>query len=188
MLKVLEHVEAGNPARGSLLESARRITTSSLVVMRMVEQDGLQEATDVCDGCLDKQRLLRNEDLVEERRGFRARIKGRPKLGDGERGTPAEIAKNPGHRLLEEVAAIVGPDTLLPWHRKLVARKFDGSRKRRHGHKMCFTGNLVIDRAGEYIFHVDSADRARPWVDGEVLVGPHGGALGLVPTDMKEPG
>ena len=139
-------------------------------------------------GSVDEQRLLRNEHLVEENRGFRARIKGRPKLGDGERGTPAETGKKFCHRVLEEVAAFVGPDTLLPWHRKLVARKFDGSRNRRHGHRMRFTGNPMIDRAGEYVFHVDSTDRARPWVNGEVLVDPHGGTLGLVPTDTKEPG
>jgi hypothetical protein len=31
---------------------------------------------------------------------------------------------------LEEVATIVKPDTILAWHRKLVAQKFDGSKPR----------------------------------------------------------
>ena len=33
-------------------------------------------------------------------------------------------------RALEEVASIVRPDTILGWHRKLIARKFDGSKNR----------------------------------------------------------
>jgi putative transposase len=35
-----------------------------------------------------------------------------------------------GKQALEEVASIVKPDTILAWHRQLVAQKFDGSRKR----------------------------------------------------------
>ena len=42
----------------------------------------------------------------------------------------AEIGKQLGKRALEEVASIVRPDTILGWHRKLVARKFDGSKNR----------------------------------------------------------
>ena len=32
--------------------------------------------------------------------------------------------------MLEEIATIVKPETILAWHRKLVAKKFDGSKKR----------------------------------------------------------
>jgi putative transposase len=35
-------------------------------------------------------------------------------------------------RALEEVANIVSPDTILRWHRRLIAKKFDGSKKRRY--------------------------------------------------------
>jgi hypothetical protein len=31
---------------------------------------------------------------------------------------------------LEEIATIVKPDTILAWHRRLVAKKFDGSQQR----------------------------------------------------------
>jgi hypothetical protein len=41
-----------------------------------------------------------------------------------------EIGKKLGRRALEEVATIVRPETILTWHRKLIAKKFDGSRKR----------------------------------------------------------
>jgi hypothetical protein len=35
--------------------------------------------------------------------------------------------------MLSQVAGIVTPDTILGWYRKLIARKYDGSRKRRPG-------------------------------------------------------
>jgi transposase len=38
-----------------------------------------------------------------------------------------------GRKLLKEVATIVTPETLLAWHRKLIAQKYDGSGKRRQG-------------------------------------------------------
>src|SRR5436190_5055002 len=33
--------------------------------------------------------------------------------------------------LVQEVATIVKPDTILGWHRKLVAQKYDGSKQRK---------------------------------------------------------
>jgi hypothetical protein len=41
--------------------------------------------------------------------------------------TLAEMGRKPGKKALEEVASIVKPETILAWHRKLVAQKFDGS-------------------------------------------------------------
>jgi putative transposase len=38
-----------------------------------------------------------------------------------------------GRRILREVATIVTPETLLAWHRKLIAQKYDGSGKRGPG-------------------------------------------------------
>ena len=46
--------------------------------------------------------------------------------------TLAVIGKQLGKKALEEVASIVKPDTILAWHRRLVAKKFDGSKKRKH--------------------------------------------------------
>jgi hypothetical protein len=39
----------------------------------------------------------------------------------------AAKAKGLGRKLLAEVATIVTPETLLAWHRKLIAQKYDGS-------------------------------------------------------------
>jgi len=50
-------------------------------------------------------------------------------LSDPERATLAEIGKWLGRKALEQIACVAKPDTILGWFRKLVAQKFDGSRK-----------------------------------------------------------
>jgi transposase InsO family protein len=81
-------------------------------------------------GSVDEELLLRNEYLVTENKVLRGQIKGRLRLTDGERRTLAEIGKQLGRKALADVASIVKPDTILAWHRRLVAKKFDGSKKR----------------------------------------------------------
>ena len=78
-------------------------------------------------GTVDQELLLRNEYLVTENRILRNQITGRVRLTDGERTALAEIGQK---KALEAVANIVKPDTILAWHRKLVAQKFDGSQHR----------------------------------------------------------
>jgi putative transposase len=82
-------------------------------------------------GAVDQHLLLRNEYLVTENRILRHKITGRVRLTDGERRTLAEIGQKLGKQALEEVAKIVKPDTILAWHRKLIAQKFDGSKQRK---------------------------------------------------------
>jgi len=81
-------------------------------------------------GSVDQELLLRNEYLAAENRILRNQIKGRLRLADGERKTLAELGKRLGKKALEEVANIVKPETILKWHRALIARKFDGSKNR----------------------------------------------------------
>src|SRR2546422_1243579 len=81
-------------------------------------------------GTVDQELLLRNEYLVTENRVLRHQLTGRVRLSDGERKTLAEIGHQLGKKALEEVATIVKPETILGWHRKLVAQKFDGSTQR----------------------------------------------------------
>jgi putative transposase len=80
-------------------------------------------------GTVDQELLVRNEYLVTENRILRAQLKGRVRLSDGERGALAELGQKLGKQALKEVATIVKPDTILAWHRKLVAQKFDGSKQ-----------------------------------------------------------
>src|SRR5688572_20515456 len=82
-------------------------------------------------GTVDQELLLRYEYLVAENRMLRNQITGRIRLSDGERKTLADIGQKLGKHVLEEVATIVKPDTILGWHRKLVAQKFDGSQQRK---------------------------------------------------------
>jgi putative transposase len=52
---------------------------------------------------------------------------------DAQRRRLAAKANTIGRGLLKEVATIVTPDTLLAWHRKLIAQKYDGSTRRGPG-------------------------------------------------------
>ena len=83
-------------------------------------------------GTVDQELLLRNEYLVAEKRILKAQLKTPLRLTDAERNTLAEIAHRLGRKALEEVANAVKPDTLLGWYRRLIARKFDGSKSRRY--------------------------------------------------------
>ena len=82
-------------------------------------------------GSVDQELLRRNEYLAAENRILRTQLQGRVRLTDGDRKTLAEIGKRLGKQALPEVATIVTPDTILAWHRKLIAQKFDGSQQRK---------------------------------------------------------
>ena len=69
-----------------------------------------------------------DEYLAAENRILKAQLNGRLKLSDAERATLGEIGHRLGRKVLGEVATVARPDTILAWYRKLVARKFDGSK------------------------------------------------------------
>jgi transposase InsO family protein len=79
---------------------------------------------------VEEEILLRLEYLVAENRILRGQITGRVHLSDAQRRTLAEIGKKLSKQALDEAASIVKPDTVLAWHRKLVAQTFDGSKQR----------------------------------------------------------
>ena len=83
-------------------------------------------------GTVDQELLARNEYLAVVNRIMKAQLKGRLKLSDAERGALGEIGHRLGRKVLADVATIARPDTILGWYRKLVARKFDGSKARRY--------------------------------------------------------
>ena len=82
-------------------------------------------------GTVDQDLLARNEYLAAENRILKAQLNGKLKLSDAERGMLGEIGHRLGRKVLADVATIARPDTILGWYRKLVARKFDGSKARR---------------------------------------------------------
>ena len=72
--------------------------------------------------------------LLEENRVLRAAIGSRRvRLTDDQRRRLAVKGKVLGRRRLAAVAGIVTPDTILRWYRRLVAKKYDGSKMRRPG-------------------------------------------------------
>ena len=84
---------------------------------------------------LVNQRQLRVIDyLQEENRILREMLgKRRLRFTDNQRRRLAAKAKLLGRTLLNQVATIVTPDTLLRWHRWLIAMKWDHSAKRGPG-------------------------------------------------------
>lgn len=68
--------------------------------------------------------------LQEENRALREQLGGkRLRFTDVQRRRLAERAKKLGRRKLIEIGTLVTPDTLLRWHRELIAKKYDGSKK-----------------------------------------------------------
>ena len=82
-------------------------------------------------GTVDQELLARNDYLATENRILKAQLTGRLKLSDAERGALGEIGHRLGRKVLADVATVARPDTILGWYRKLIARKFDGSKARR---------------------------------------------------------
>jgi len=74
--------------------------------------------------------LFRENALAAENRIMKAQLKGRLKLSDTERGALGGIGHRLGRKVLADVASVARPDTILGWYRKLIARKFDGSKAR----------------------------------------------------------
>jgi putative transposase len=82
-------------------------------------------------GTVDQELLLSNEYLAAENRILRAQLNGCLQLSDAERAALGEISFRLGRKALREVATVAQPGTILAWHRRLTARKFEGSRARR---------------------------------------------------------
>src|SRR6516165_2836027 len=94
-------------------------------------------------GLVNQKLLLQNEYLAAENRILRAHLPARVRLSDPERSTLAEIGKRLGRSALQQVACIAKPDTILAWYRRLIARKFDGSKHR------AYPGRPRVDAAIE---------------------------------------
>jgi putative transposase len=92
------------------------------------------------------------EYLVEENRVLREQIGNRRmRFTDNQRCRLAVKAKRLSRKVLAQVATIVTPETLLAWHRKLIAMKYDGSKYRSPGRPPTAAGisALVVRMAEE---------------------------------------
>jgi putative transposase len=81
-----------------------------------------QQPRDVIEYLREKNRVLRTQ--------FGNR---RIRFTDDQRRSLAAKAKLVGRKLLSELSTIVTPETLLRWHRDLIACKYDGSKCRDPG-------------------------------------------------------
>ena len=85
-------------------------------------------------GWMNQQQQFTMDYLREENRVLKEQLGGRRlRLNDDQRRRLAAKAKRLAHRVLAEVASIVTPETLLAWHRKLIAHKYDGTAQRGPG-------------------------------------------------------
>lgn len=87
-------------------------------------------------GWLTERQQRAIEYLREKNRVLRKQLGGgRLRLSDDQRRRLAARGKALGRGLLAEVCTLVTPDTILRWHRRLIARKYDGSARRRRGRR-----------------------------------------------------
>ena len=83
---------------------------------------------------MNQRQLQMIDYLREENRVLREQLGGRRlRLNDDQRRRLAVKARGLGRKVLAEVATLVTPETLLAWHRKLIAQKYDGTAQCRPG-------------------------------------------------------
>ncbi len=85
-------------------------------------------------GWLTRRQQFAIEYLLEENRVLREQLGNRRlRLTDAQRRRLAVRGRKLERKVLDELAGLVTPDTILRWYRTLVARKYDGSKKRGRG-------------------------------------------------------
>src|SRR5215472_7318401 len=85
-------------------------------------------------GWLDQQQQDVIDYLQEENRLLREQLGGqRLHFNDDQRRRLAVQAKKLGWRTLQQLSTVVTPATLLAWHRRLIAAKYEGSKRRGPG-------------------------------------------------------
>ena len=85
-------------------------------------------------GWVNRQQQDVIEYLQEENRSLREQLGGkRLRFTDQQRRRLAAKAQVIGRRALVDIGTLVTPDTLLRWHRRLIAKKYDGSKSRSPG-------------------------------------------------------
>ena len=91
----------------------------------MIDLRALHVVLGVLTGWLDRREREAIAYLMEENRLLRRQLGGRRlRFTDDDRRRLATRAYRVGRAVLREIATIATPDTLLRWHRQLIARKW----------------------------------------------------------------
>jgi putative transposase len=136
-------------------------------------------------GWMNQQQQDAIDYLQEENRILREQLGGkRLRFNDDQRRRLAVRAKKLGRRMLNEPTTIVTPATLLGWHRRLIARKYDGSKQRGPGrsHIRDDIQRLVIRMATE------NRDWGYRRIQGALANLGHEVARGTIANMLKERG
>jgi putative transposase len=103
-------------------------------------------------GWVHRRQLIVIEFLQAENRMSKERLRGkRIRFTDAERTLLARKARAIGRKTLLELDTLVSPDTLVRWHRRLVAQKWDFSKRRSPGRPgiMHEISDLIVRMAQE---------------------------------------
>src|SRR6266436_4124782 len=106
----------------------------------------------IVSGWVHRHRLIVIDFLQAENRLLKERLRGkRIRFTDAERALLARKAKAVGRRALLELDTIVSPDTLLRWHRRLIAEKWNYADRRGVGRPstMRHISELIVRMAQE---------------------------------------
>jgi putative transposase len=106
----------------------------------------------IAAGWVHRHQLIVIEFLQAENRLLKERLPGRRiRFTDAERALLARKAKPVGRRAVLELDTIVSPDTLLRWHRRLVAQKWNFAERRGVGRPgiMGHISELIVRMAHE---------------------------------------
>ena len=88
----------------------------------------------IISGWVYRRQLVVIEFLQAENRLLKERLAGkRMRFTEAERALLARKAKAVGRKALLELDTLVSPDTLMRWHRRLIAQKWDFSKRRGPG-------------------------------------------------------
>ena len=116
----------------------------------VIEPVALQMVLGVLTGWLDRREREAIAYLIEENRLLRYQLGGcRLRLTDADRRRLAARAYRVGRAVLREIATIATPDTLLRWHRQLIARKWTHARRPGRRGVLVEIRQLVLRMAAE---------------------------------------
>lgn len=135
-------------------------------------------------GWLEREQRDIIEFLRKENRVLKRQLRGqRVRLSDDERRRLAGIGRRLSRRVLADVVTIVTPNTILRWHRKLIARKwtYTASRPGRPGVQVKIRG-LVVRMA------TDNPSRGYTRIQGALKHLGHGVARSTIATILKDQG